>query len=136
MTEVTVYFDESEREKVDWVAFVCALVLAPIAVAILGFWAFGVPVFALIFGPPTYLLFGAPAFAYAINRHKARARGLALAGFLANIASAPAVFLFGALQGDALFMVGFILGYGCLMAPLWGFAFGVLYRQLRIDEVI
>lgn len=134
MTEITVNIDNGEKHKIDWIAFACALFLAPILVALLGFWA-GIPLFALIFGPPTYLLFGAPTFAYALSRYDAGALSLAGWGFLANLLSIPAVYAYGVYEGDGIGIVKFIVGIGCVMAPLWALAFGLIYRKFRMPKV-
>ncbi len=125
MTEITVFTDRNEPHPIRWNAFILALVLAPIVVGILGIWAV-IPVFAVMFGAPTYIIFGTPAFLFAIVKCNAGPLGLALAGFLANLAAYPGVLL---LYGpDA---AEFITSFGYVFAPLWGLMFGFLYLAFQ-----
>ena len=69
MTEITAKYDgifwraarPGPRYLIDPVAFFIALFGAPLLVALLGFWAFFIPIFALVFGGPIYLLLATPA---------------------------------------------------------------------------
>ncbi len=118
--------------KVQLGAFFAALFLAPFLVALLGFWA-EVPVFALIFGLPTYLTFGAVTFFWWIRAGFYGTGDLAQAGFVAHVLSLPFVFpvcqFF--LEFEAAF--GIIAAFGLLMAPIWGLTFGFLYGWFRHD---
>ena len=125
------------------VAFVAALILAPLvlgapcllllAIAVaLGleipalFIVLMIPVFAVFFGAVPYLLFGTPAFVFALRRGKS----LPGVAFLANLVAAPAVFLaFLISQGaeDAMAVAGLVLFFGSMAAPIWGGFFGWLY---------
>lgn len=121
MAEITAKPVFAERNKIYWIPFFAALISAPLLVALLGFWAY-VPVFAVAFGAPTYLIFGAPLLALCIRYVGASAGLTMLAAFAANILSYP----FVALVQDADF-AGFLVGFGMIMAPLWGLVFGLLY---------
>ena len=125
MTEITVFTDDKESSPIRWNSFILALILAPIVVGILGYWAV-IPVFAILFGAPTYLAFGTPAFILAIAKWKAGPLGLAFAGFLANLAAYPAVLL--SYGPDA---AEFVTGFGYFFAPLWGLTFGLLYLAFQ-----
>ena len=127
-------------------AFVLALVLAPLVLAApafgliwlfhqIGFEAQGlivvlvIPVAAVLFGAIPYLLFGTPAFLLAVRKDFSAAT----AAFLANLAAAPFFFLvFLARQGaeDAWAVVGMMLFFGSIAAPIWGGFFGWLYPRL------
>ena len=50
------------------VAFICALIGAPLVVAFFGFFILLVPVFALYFGGPFYLIFAGPTFYWYLKR--------------------------------------------------------------------
>ena len=116
---------------IDPVAFFAALIFGPIAFTLLTFYLF-VPVFALAFGAPTYLTFGALFFWLALRKGWDSWPQITGIGFLANLASAPAVFLvlshFEAMEGTTM-----IIGMGCIFAPLWSLSFAILYRWLRLD---
>lgn len=121
MTETTVEMES--HLNVRWGSFFLSLFAAPFFVGLIGFIAV-IPVFALIFGWPTYLIFGAPAFYLVIRYWGAGTWKTALAGFTANLVSFPFVYLLFGLDSAQ-----FIAGNGCLMAPLWGFTFGWLYFE-------
>jgi len=121
MTEITVYMETPLNVR--WGSFLLSLFAAPFFVGLIGFIAV-IPLFALIFGWPTYLIFGAPAFYFVIRYWGAGAWKTGLAGFAANLVSFPFIYLFFGLD-DAQFIVV----NGCLMAPLWGAVFGWLYFE-------
>ena len=126
------------------VAFVAALSLAPLVLGVpclllltlaiaLGlelpalFVALLVPVYAVLFGAVPYLLFGTPAFVFALRWRKS----LPGAAFLANLVAAPAIFLaFLIPQGaeDAVAAAGLVLFFGSMAAPIWGGFFEWLYN--------
>ncbi|MEM8632570.1 MAG: hypothetical protein AAGF74_15150 [Pseudomonadota bacterium] len=140
MTEITgstaswrgLLWQGKPRRKVfliDPVAFVVALLAAPLAVGILGFWAI-VPILAIPFGAATYLTFGAAFFAIAITRAPLNDIAFWQIGILAHLASiivAPLVFRDMALGIET---VPFFTLMGLLFAPLWALAFGRFYRRL------
>ena len=122
---------------VDPVAFAVALVAAPLAVAGLGFWAV-VPVFAVGFGAPSYLTFGALFLFLALHLGGGGAGRLALWASAANLASVPAVWAvlhagYERSAADAWTETQFIVRWGIIFAPLWGLAFGLLYQRFRRD---
>ena len=119
--------------RVDWIAFLCALVLAPIIVAILGFWAL-IPLLAPLFGTPTYVLFGAPAFYLALRRSDAGPVALAVVAFAAHVVSIPAVHLYVHWADADPGLVEIIFVFGSVMAPIWGVTFGLLYRVFEMPE--
>ncbi len=144
MTEITASIEPHELIKP--VAFVAALILAPIVFAapffamllvseVLGDKAAllavvsVVPTIALGFGAIPYLIFGTPTFIVALRR----GLGLGGAGFLANVMAAPPIFLGMSLTegfgGAAAFSI-FMLLFGSIFAPAWGATFGWLYSKL------
>ncbi|NNJ67896.1 MAG: hypothetical protein HKP54_07630 [Boseongicola sp.] len=116
---------------IDPLAFFAALILGPIVFTLLTFYLF-IPMFALAFGAPTYLTFGALFFWLALRKGWDSWPQITGVGFLANLASAPAVFLvlshFEAMEATMM-----IIGMGCIFAPLWSLFFALLYRWLRLD---
>ncbi|MGB7318630.1 MAG: hypothetical protein WBC85_11755 [Planktotalea sp.] len=126
----------SQRDKpylIDPIAFAGALVGAPLLVAVLGFWAFLVPVGALIFGGPLYLLLGTPALLILLPRRKPRALEIAGLAFVVNLFATALIGLVGLLSSsfdlqDFLVLYG---GLGSIMAPIWGTAFAMLYVSLE-----
>lgn len=119
---------------IDPVAFFAALILGPIVFTLLTFYLF-IPVFALAFGAPTYLTFGALFFWLSLKWGWDGLLQITVMGFLANLASAPAVLLvLGHFQGsNAQGSTMMIVGIGCIFAPLWSLFFAALYRWLRLD---
>ncbi len=108
------------RYRIDPFAFVIALVLAPLIPAVALFWMLFIPVFAVGFGGIPYLLFGTPAFLYALSVGWRDPPRIGLIAFLANaffcaflwIAAEPAVFF---------------LAFGSVFAFIWGVLFAILY---------
>ena len=126
-----------DPRSVDPVAFVVALIGAPILVGLIGFWAV-VPIFAIGFGAPTYLTFGTLFLFLALHSGTDTLDRLALWASIANLASAPAIWVairigWGESADDAWFATQFTVGWGLIFAPLWGLVFGWLYRVFRRD---
>lgn len=129
MTEKRV---ERERYPVDDLAFVFALVAAPLVVALFGFWAL-IPLGAVFFGAPTYLTFGAYGFYVALRNRDATASGVARVGLVAHLVSLPFA-LAVLLAFDVVDMWRMFAGlgvFGAIFAPLWGWVFGLIYRGVR-----
>ena len=143
MTEITANIEP--REPIKPIAFIAALILAPLVFAapffgILllastatsggggGLLIFAIPVFAVFFGAIPYLLLGTPAFVLALRKRVSTA----IAAFAANAAAFPLIFAFFAITnrpGSADDMAWFIFAFGCVFAPIWGGIFGALYRK-------
>ena len=133
MTEKTAKQEMREIYVIDPVAFFFALVGAPLAVAAGGFWAIGIPVFAVVFGGPFYLAIGVPVLLWYLGRRPPdplRIAGLALVSY-----GVPAgIFLLYLLvTGGQSAAEGFVIfvGFGLIFAPLWGGVFGIFYRNFR-----
>lgn len=116
-------------ERVHLPAFALALVLAPLWVTLLTF-VFVVPVFALLFGALPYLAVGGPLLFWLASRRPITPADTAWYAFAANVALLALSAAAAAILGDEeLFGLSvFIFGFGCIFAPLWGLAFGWLYR--------
>jgi hypothetical protein len=125
------------RHTVDPVAFIVALVMAPLSIAALGFWALLVPVFAVYFGAIPYLLFGAPLFYLSLHRHGLHADKLISIGVYANgfipFAFIPVALFQGFDLQSYLIASDLLLGFGALIGPLWAWAFAWIYKFLRRD---
>ena len=144
MTEITAYTDNSG--KIDWLAFVVALLLAPCLISALGIALFPiffpidaglaagavVLIFAPFIGVKSYLLFGAPAFIACLKLIGPHPLGVTIAAFLANLLSTPMIYIQADMAGmDAMLRVENVVGLGCIVAPIWGFTFGAIYRSLE-----
>ena len=120
---------------IDPVAFFVALIGGPLLVTLLTFWVVFIPVFALAFGGPFYLLIGTPLLLWHLSRTSGKTDDIVALAFLANMA----IFAFGALaavvSNDEGILTGtmFIAGFGVIFAPAWAWGFGYLYNRLRRD---
>ncbi len=144
MTEITAYTDKSG--KIDWLAFAIALLLAPCLVSALGVALFPVLfpidaglaagavvlIFAPFLGMKSYVLFGTPAFIACLKLVGPHPLGVIIAAFLANLLSIPMIYIEADMAGiDAMLRVENVAGLGCVVAPIWGFTFGAIYRSLE-----
>jgi len=148
MTEITV--EKKNLHKVRPFAFVAALVLAPLTLGAPAFaliWLMSVfeppnagpiilvvfPAAATVLGAPTYLLFGGPAFWYALRR----GIWVPWIAVLANLVSLPLVFgvflMFEPLS-DVPVVVGTFGLLGTVFAFTWGAIFQALYRRFAKER--
>ena len=117
------------------VAFFLAIIVVPLLVTLLSLWVVFIPVFALAFGGPFYLLIGTPLLLWHLSRTSGKTDDIVALAFLANMA----IFAFGALaavvSNDEGILTGtmFIAGFGVIFAPAWAWGFGYLYNRLRRD---
>lgn len=120
---------------IDPVAFGAALLLAPFFVAICGFWALLIPVFALWFGLPVYLAAFTPAMLALSLRREITPHFAAVTGLAINmlVCLPPVLWMLATQQRDAMVWLTLYLGFGSVHALLWGAAFGWLYRKFRRD---
>lgn len=135
MTEITASKKTREIWVIDPVAFFIALIGAPLAVAAAGFWAIGIPVFAVVIGGPFYLAVGVPVLLWHLGRHPPEpgriarlalvSYGLPAGGFLLYLLATGGQ---PAAQQYALFAA-----FGLIFAPLWGGVFGIFYLNFRRD---
>ncbi|MBM1814210.1 hypothetical protein [Pseudosulfitobacter pseudonitzschiae] len=143
MTEITAKYDgifwraarPGPRYLIDPVAFFIALFGAPLLVALLGFWAFFIPIFALVFGGPIYLLLATPALLIHLRFRKGDTNGIITLAFAVVIGSAIAGCAYGLLvpNSDLAAIALFYGFFGLILGPLWGWAFGWIYNRLRSD---
>jgi len=117
---------------VDPLAFFLALVGAPIVVALAGLWLLFIPVLAIFYGGPLYLLIGGPILFVLVatkGPHVLTAMALSL---MTIFCGAVLAVLAGALQNPVHADIFALYGsFGSLMAPLWAGTFCVLYRKLE-----
>ncbi|UOA28163.1 hypothetical protein [Pseudosulfitobacter sp. DSM 107133] len=122
------------RYLIDPVAFFVALFGGPLLVALLGFWAL-IPVFALVFGGPVYLLLATPALLIHLRFRDGETGGIITLAFAVVIGGAAAGYVYGLLVPDSevAIIALFYGGFGLILGPLWAGAFGWIYNRLRSD---
>lgn len=127
MTEIT----EMKVAPFDPVAFVGALVLAPLAVTVITAITL-IPIAALILGGPVYLIVGTPTLLWMVGRYPPVFSTYALAGVLGMFALLAIAGLFhlarpeqGADELVAIFL------WGVVFAPLWAGTFAPFYRRFN-----
>ena len=123
------------RYAIDPTAFFLALVGAPFLIALLTFWALFVPVFAVVFGGPVYLVVGTPILLIYLHYRQGDAMEIAGLAFLANLGLMGLILIVDLMQGGRS-SVGDLFGmaaFGLVMGPLWGIGFAGLYNKLRGD---
>lgn len=110
-------------------AFALALLFAPSLVAALTFWAYFIPVLALFWGWVPYLVFGGPALFLFLLVFPANPFLTALLLFCVNWLAFDPSFDLARELGMQISpkTAEFNLQFGSVFAPLWGFAFGVIY---------
>jgi len=119
---------------IDPVAFFLALFGAPLLVAALGFWAI-IPVFAVPFGAPFYLIIGTPLILRSLSRRPPKAGQFAAMAFIANFATPLLYWAYAIVfhTGDTPESAMIFFGFGAMFAPLWGGGFAMIYRLLQRD---
>lgn len=135
MTEITANKRMRETYVIDPVAFFFSLVCAPLAVAAGGFWALGIPVFAVVLGGPFYLAVGVPVLLWHLGRNPPRPwriAGLGLVSFAIPAVLVLAYFHFAHGPREAQ-QLAILAGFGVVFAPLWAGVFGIFYRNFRRD---
>lgn len=118
---------------VDPVAFVIALVFGPILFTILTSWALFIPIFALVFGGPIYLLVGTPVMLVYLRRNRALPGKLALLALYAVLGLFAATAVAGLIAPRSINtdkIIPFLLP-GLIFGPAWAVSFTLLYNRLR-----
>lgn len=112
----------------DIVAFVCALISAPIVVTLVTGVTI-IPIFALVFGAPLYLIVGTPTLLWMVGRYPPQFFPFALAGITSIIVLLGGTAVLhlicpdlGAVEYQPYLMMG------AVFAPLWAGTFAPLYR--------
>lgn len=123
------------RYIVDPVAFFAALIAGPLLFTAATFWALLIPVFALFFGGPVYLIVGTPVLLWYLRRNDGDPTDLAVLAFVVLLAFFVLIVIIAAiLRDEDVFGVAFFIGgFGMIFAPTWAYFFGRLYRFYRRD---
>jgi ABC-type transport system involved in multi-copper enzyme maturation permease subunit len=123
------------RYIIDPVAFFIALIGGPLLVTALSFWMLFIPVFALAFGGPVYLIVGTPVLLWYLRNHDGTPSDLGILGIQAMGVLGLLLPLIAAFADDEDFLAtGLIfVGFGMIFAAAWAYCFGWIYQQLRRD---
>lgn len=122
--------NKSEIKDISWGYFTFALIGAPLLVTLLTFWAI-IPVFALIFGGPYYLLLAPPFLIWMLRRHGPNYL-LAVVGACVSLLAIPLLMgAYGVITNQpSLFSDSFgIALFGLIFAPAYAATFIFLYRN-------
>lgn len=123
------------RYVIDPVAFFAALIGVPLLFTALTFAPFFIPVAALFFGGPMFIIVGTPLLLWYLRLNDGDPNALA---FLAFKVMAFALILAAALAAitgdDAVFGIGlWFTGFGMIFGPAWAYFFGIVYQYLWRD---
>lgn len=123
------------RYIIDPVAFFAALIGGPLVFTGMTFAAFFIPVAALLFGGPLYLIVGTPLLLWYLRRNDGDPNALAALAFKVMAFSLLLVLAIAAITGkEQLFGVGlWFTGFGMIFGPAWAYFFGLIYQRLRRD---
>lgn len=137
MTEITENPD-CGMYRVNLVAFIVALIGAPLLFTAATFWLFYIPLFALAIGGIPYLVIGTPVLWHHLRRKRPVIADIAWLACVWNIiAMAVATAIFACLnpfQAAEIVLGGLIAGvFGSVFSTGWGATFGWLYiRNTRV----
>lgn len=120
-----------KRHSIAPVAFAIAFITAPVVAGILFFWLF-IPLFAISFGYPFWIIIGLPTLLWQLPRTGPDASAIAGMALLGNLVGAGLIWGYAVLTdmheaGAFLYIFGI---FGSVFAPLWGAIFAWLYRGL------
>lgn len=123
------------RYIIDPVAFFIALIGGPLVFTGMTFAVFFIPVAALIFGGPAYLLIGTPLLLWYLRRNDGDPNALAILALKVMLSALILVLIVAAVTGDeGVFGFGlWFTGFGMIFGPAWAYFFGLLYQRLRRD---
>lgn len=116
------------------VAFICALIGAPLVVAFFGFFILLIPVFALYFGGPLYLIFAGPTFYWYLKRRVPNLLEITLLALALNTIAFVLLLTLVSLKPNMFNLTDILVlygGFGSLMSAIWGATFCALYRSFR-----
>lgn len=118
----------------DAVAFAGALIGGPVLVTVVLCWMF-IPIFALIFGGPVYLVIGTPVMLWMVRRFPPTARYFAVAALIANIALCTLILAadrwLPSFQAAGYGETFAFAAWGVIFGPLWAGTFAPLYRRFN-----
>ena len=123
------------RYVIDPVAFFVALIGGPLLITAVSFWIVGIPIAALLFGGPVYLVLGTPLLLWHLRRTVGEGSSLALLALAAVLVPCLAMAGIGALTGqDHLLGIAiFYGGFGAIFGPAWAGGFAFIYDKMRSD---
>lgn len=123
------------RYAIDPVAFALALVLAPIVVAVLGFWALLIPVAALVFGGPLYLVVGTPILLIYLHYRVGSVQDCMLMAFATMLVGVGALWLWRQITMPSVDISSHLIfaSFGVFFGPVWAATFARLYNRWRSD---
>lgn len=123
------------RYVIDPVAFFAALILGPLLFTLMSFWALFIPVFALAFGGPVYLVVGTPLLLWYLRRHDGAPGDLAVPALKALGIAALFLMITAAATAnkELLDATLWYIGFGLIFGPAWAYFFGMIYARLRRD---
>lgn len=139
MTEITasscILFPKATAptQLVDPVAFALAIVGGPLAVATIGAPLLAIPVMAVVFGGPLYLLIGIPVLLVDMRRNPVTSGRWAMLAFTSFILLCQPMYFFTALTDTNQSIPGFFLIFGSVFAPIWGAVSGYIYGRFERD---
>ena len=120
---------------IDPVAFFVALIGGPLIFTGMTLWAFFIPVAALLFGGPAYLIVGTPLLLWYLRHNYGAPNALAALAFKVMLFAFFVAMIIAAITGDEqLFGIGlWFTGFGMIFGPAWAYFFGILYQRMRRD---
>lgn len=123
------------RYIIDPVAFFTALILGPLLFTGMSLWALFIPVAALFFGGPAYLIIGTPVLLWYLRSHDGDPGDLGFLAFKVMMFAMVLIIAVAAISWDEeIFGVGmWFTGFGMIFAPAWAYFFGIVYQRLRGD---
>jgi hypothetical protein len=123
------------RYIIDPVAFFIALIGGPLLFTALSFWALLIPVFALVFGGPVYLVVGTPVLLWYLRNHDGNPSDLGFLGLKVMGLIALLIIMIAAITNDEeLLIIGvYSIGFSMFFAAAWTYCFGRIYQHLRRD---
>lgn len=118
-----------------WPRFLVAFIAAPLLVTLLTFWAF-IPVYALLFGGPLYLIAGLPLAVWYLRTRTPRCIQLLLLALICQLLQIPIFFIAALYFGDfdMLNALPAFLFFGAIFALIWTLTFLALYLLLARAE--
>jgi hypothetical protein len=119
-----------------WPRFLVAFIAAPLLITLLTFWLY-IPIYALIFGGPLYLIAGLPIAAWYLQRHNNGWVQLILLALICQLLQIPIFFGIAWTSGDwnMLQALSTFLVFGAIFAVLWTGTFLILYALLARAEM-
>ena len=119
----------------DIVAFAGALIGGPVLATIVLCWLI-IPLFALAFGGPVYLVIGTPVLLWMVGRYPPEVWRFALAGFAANLALCGLIVaadtVIPAERGTRGIGDTFgLAAWGVVFGPIWAGSFAACYRKFN-----